>query len=241
MGAGIGLSVVPASILFSNDARAAGAAYQVDVADVTAAGACKIESWLSWAKNSDFVGAVSPACGMDLGKPSELSAQFNRARFDHEWFSTLTPKIKTNLIPTAIGKWGVSISATAAYDMITAENIALAATIPATLRLNENMRINVNVGWQWDRILNRHFATYGLGFDWRTSNNVWTWTAEVFGLFGTVEEELLGLVRPRFQTGLRWRPIDRFSIDVIYGRNLYGEESNWVTVATIIRFPAPGK
>ena len=41
--------------------------------------------------------------------------------------------------------------------------------------------------------------------------------------------------------GLRWRPIDRFSIDVIYGRNLYGEESNWVTVATIIRFPAPGK
>jgi hypothetical protein len=123
--------------------------------------------------------------------------------------------------------------------MLTSENTALAVTAPATMRLSENMRININGGWLWDRIADRHYATYGIGFDLRTSDNVWTLTGEVFGQFGTAE--IPGVVQPRFQTGLRYRPIDRFSVDVIYGRNLAGENANWVTVATIIRFPAPGK
>jgi hypothetical protein len=40
---------------------------------------------------------------------------------------------------------------------------------------------------------------------------------------------------------LRWRPIDRFSMDVILGRNITGENANWITLATSIRFPAPEK
>ena len=46
------------------------------------------------------------------------------------------------------------------------------------------------------------------------------------------------LVEPRFQVGLRWRPIDRFSMDLIVGRNITGENANWITLATSIRFPA---
>ena len=38
-----------------------------------------------------------------------------------------------------------------------------------------------------------------------------------------------------------WRPIDEFNLDVIYGRNLTGEESNWITVATVFRFKVGGK
>jgi hypothetical protein len=49
------------------------------------------------------------------------------------------------------------------------------------------------------------------------------------------------LVQPRFQTGLRYRPVDRFNIDLIYGRNITGEMANWITLATIIRFPPEGK
>ena len=44
------------------EARAAGAAYQVDTAEVSEAGACKVESWASFASNRDFFGAASPAC-----------------------------------------------------------------------------------------------------------------------------------------------------------------------------------
>jgi len=41
---------------------------------------------------------------------------------------------------------------------------------------------------------------------------------------------------PRFQLGLRWRPVERFNIDLIYGRNIQGENANWITLATTVRF-----
>ena len=67
---------------------------------------------------------------------------------------------------------------------------------------------------------------------------MWTLTAEVFGIVGNADST--SAKQPRFQAGMRWRPIDRFSIDVIYGRNLTGEQSNWITLATVFRFKAGG-
>ena len=45
-----------------------------------------------------------------------------------------------------------------------------------------------------------------------------------------------GVVEPRFQLGLRYRPVDQFNVDLIYGRNLAGERANWITLATVVRF-----
>ena len=91
-------------------------------------------------------------------------------------------------MPSAIGSWGVALSGAAAYDLITHENTALFATIPATLRLSNVVRINLNAGWQWDRVADRHYLTYGAGPDWRTPDNVWTLTAEVFGQLGAAQD-----------------------------------------------------
>ena len=71
---------------------------------------------------------------------------------------------------------------------ITKENTALFVTIPATLRVSNVVRINLNAGWQLDRTTNRNYFTYGAGFDWRTPDNVWTLTGEVFGQAGAAEE-----------------------------------------------------
>ena len=101
------------------------------------------------------------------------------------------------------------------------------------------VRINVNGGWLWDRTVDRHYLSYGIGVDWRTPDNVWTLTAEVFGQTGAAAE-IASVAQPRFQTGLRWRPIDRWNVDLIYGRNIQGENAHWITLATIVRFP-PGK
>jgi hypothetical protein len=60
----------------------------------------------------------------------------------------------------------------------------------------------------------------------------------VFGLIG--DSDKASGKQPRFQAGLRWRPIDAFSMDLIYGRNILGENANWITLATTIRF-SPGK
>ena len=40
--------------LSAGEARAANGAYAVDAADISEAGSCKIESWLSAASNTDF-------------------------------------------------------------------------------------------------------------------------------------------------------------------------------------------
>jgi hypothetical protein len=112
-------------------------------------------------------------------------------------------------------------------------------TIPATLRVSNVVRINLNAGWELDRTTNRNYFTYGAGFDWRTPDNVWTLTGELFGQLGTTEQS--GIVEPRFQLGLRYRPIDQFNVDLIYGRNLAGERANWITLATVVRFSVADK
>lgn len=228
------VSAVAAAALWSSDARAAGAAYAVDTAEVNEPGACKVESWMSAASNHDFFAAVTPTCVLDIARPVEASVQISRARADQEWSTGATPKLKTNIMPSAIGSWGVALSAAASYDTNTGDNTALFATIPATLRLSNVVRINLNGGWQWDRIADRHYLTYGAGTDWRTPDNVWTVTAELFGQLGAAN--VASVVAPRFQLGLRWRPVDRFNIDLIYGRNITGENANWITLATVVRF-----
>jgi hypothetical protein len=230
---------VAASVGFSNRVLAAGAAYQVDTADVSEVGSCKVESWISSSSKNDVIASVSPACVVGMFRPVEVSGQFTRARVDEEWGTGVAPKLKTNIIPTAIGSWGVAISATAVFDLITNENAALFVTVPATLRLSNLVRINLNAGWELDRTVNRNYFTYGAGFDWRTPDNVWTLTGEMFGQAGVAEQN--GVVEPRFQLGLRYRPIDLFSVDLIYGRNLAGERANWITLATIVRFKPPEK
>ncbi len=226
-----------AAMFAPGQAYAAGAAYQVDTAEVSEAGSCKVESWLSAASNHDIIGAVSPDCAFDIGRPLELSSQFTRTRTDGEWDTAVAPKAKINLAPSGIGVFGVAVTATAFFDLTAGQSTGLTAVIPATIRLSDNMRFNLNAGWLWDRVADRHYATYGASFDLRTSDNVWTLTAEAFGQAGTAEFN--SVVQPRFQAGLRFRPVDRFNIDLIYGRNIAGENANWVTVATVIRFPPP--
>ena len=225
---------IAATAGFSGQGRAAGAAYQVDTAEVSEPGSCKVESWISSASNHNVIASISPACVVSMFRPVEVSAQLSRFRADGEWGSGVLPKVKTNIIPTAIGSWGVAISATAAYDLITGETAALAVAVPATLRVSNLVRINLNAGWQLDRTTSRNYFTYGAGFDWRTPDNVWILTGEMFGLTGVAEEP--GVVQPRFQVGLRYRPVDQFNVDLIYGRNLAGERANWITLATIVRF-----
>jgi hypothetical protein len=227
------------AIVMPGNARAAGAAYAVDTSEISAEGSCKVETWMSWANNTDLIAVANPSCVVNVGQPVEFSAQISRFRFDAEWGSAIAPKAKTKIIPSAIGSLGLAISGQAFYDAITGENIATFVNIPATLRLSNVVRINFNGGWLWDRIVDRHYLVYGVGVDWRTPDNVWTLTAEVFGQLGA-EQEVSTVTQPRFQTGLRWRPIDTFSIDFVYGRNIYGENANWFTVATTVRFPPPG-
>jgi hypothetical protein len=235
----IAAACVAAAALTPSIARAAGAAYQVDTAEVSEAGHCKVESWLSAADNRDVIGAITPTCAFQIVRPFELSAQFTRVRAEGEWATGVAPKLKVNLAPSGIGIFGVAVTATTFFDLTAGQNTGIAVAVPATIRLSDNARINLNAGWLWDSVADRHYATYGIGFDLRTPDNVWTFTAEIFGQAGSADRP--SVVQPRFQAGLRFRPIDSFNIDVIYGRNIAGENANWITVATTVRFSTAEK
>ena len=220
----------------TGQARAANGAYAVDAADIGEAGSCKIESWLSAASNTDFSAVANPSCVVDPFKPVELSMNMNRARSDGEWSSTFSPKAKMNIAPTGVGRLGYSIYAGGSFDALTGENLTAFAVVPATFRLSENTRLNFNGGWLWDRGVDRHYFTYGLGFDWKFTQTL-QWTIEAFGQAGASDTP--SVVQPRFQTGVRYRPNEIFSVDLIYGRNITGENANWITLGTTIRFPVP--
>jgi len=224
------------TLVLSSGARAANGAYAVDAADISEVGSCKVESWMSAATNTDFSAVANPSCVADIFRPVELSLLTNRFRGDGDWSTSIAPKVKTNLVPTGIGKFGLSFYAGGQFDALTGENLAAFAVVPVTYRLSETMRINLNGGWLWDRTVDRHYLTYGLGFDWKFTD-VLQWTIETFGQAGASDRP--SVVRPRFQTGVRYRPNEIFSVDVIYGRNITGENANWITIGTTIRFPVP--
>ena len=231
--------VLASAICMPSNARAAGAAYAVDTSEISAEGSCKVETWYSWASNTDLIGIANPSCVVNVGRPVEFSAQLSRSRFDDEWNTIVGPKAKTKIIPSAIGSFGLAISGQAFYDLTTAKTSRSWSTFrpPCGSRTSCGSTSTAAGSGTASSIVIT--STYGLGVDWRTPDNVWTLTAEVFGQVGA-EQEISTITQPRFQTGLRWRPIDVFSIDFVYGRNIYGENANWFTVATTMRFPPPG-
>ena len=217
------------------EARAAGTAFAVDTSEISETGSCKVEAWTSRADNRDSLATVNPACVVEIIRPVELSAQLARSRADEEWTTTIAPKAKTKLVPTQIGSFGLALAAGSSFDLTEGEQATIFAYAPATLRLSEIVRINVNGGWLWDRTVDQHYLTYGIGLDWKVTD-ILTLTVETFGQAGHAEDA--AVTQPRFQSGLRLRPIDTLSFDLIYGRNLNGEDANWMTLAMTVRFPA---
>ena len=234
-------AVAAGVVLFlTGDAFAANNAYMVDAADISDLNSCKLETWLSAAKNSDFFAVANPSCVVEIGKPVELSLLTSRYRTDGEWATFVQPKFKYNIEPTGVGKWGYTVLGGSAFDAQTGQQLNVFAEIPATFRFSEVTRINLNAGWFWDRTIDKHYFQYGAGFDWLFAPK-WSFTIEAYGLVGPNVADQPSTLRPRVQTGFRYRPDEIFSIDVIYGHNIAGEGSNWITVGTTVRFPPPGK
>ncbi|MBI5129708.1 MAG: hypothetical protein HZA66_09720 [Rhodopseudomonas palustris] len=230
----LGLVLIGIVVLMTGELWAANGPYSVDAADISELGSCKLESWLSSATNTDFSAVANPSCVVGLGKPVELTLQANRGRSDGEWGTTLSPKAKTVIVPTAIGRFGVSIEGGGSFDALTGANTVVFAVVPATYRLSETMRVNINSGWFWDRVIDQHYFSYGVGFDWKFTDTLQL-TLEAFGLSGA--SDTVGKVRPRAQAGLRYRPNEIFSVDLIVGHNITGENARWITLGTTVRFP----
>jgi hypothetical protein len=231
-----------AALLAPRAGLAAGGAYVVDDVEVAAPGACKVESWASFATNSDLAAVTSPACVVDLGRPVEIGGQFQRSRSDDAWGSSAAAKAKMNLIPLEGQPFGLAISGAATFDLITGQASSYSVNVPVTFVVNDQFRININGGYLYDRANRIDYATWGAGFEWNFVKPL-TLIGEIFGQAGKLPLADVDAApspnafrEPRFQAGLRVTPQDNLDIDLIYGRNITGENANWMTVGLNVRF-----
>jgi hypothetical protein len=210
-------------------AQAASGGFFVDDVEVGAVGSCKVESWVSFASNRDFIGVTSPACVVNLGRPVELTAQFLRFKADNVWGTDVQLKAKTNLIPIEPSKIGLGLFGGVTLDILTGEASNVFAVVPVSVQVTEQIRVNLNGGWVWERETGLNAAIIGAGVDWNFVKPL-TLIGEVFAIAAP------GQSNPRFQLGLRYTPVENIDIDLIYGRNIVGEQANWITLGLNVRW-----
>jgi len=234
------LACAVTTLLWAGHARGAGGAFVVDDAAVDDPFACKVESSASFASNTAFVAMTNPACVLPLFRPTEIGFNFVRTRSqDGDWGTGLVVKTKMNLLPVETGKVGLAVSGGPAFNLLTGDFAGAFLNVPVTYTASDSFKLNVNAGWIYDRDSDRHSASYGAGVEWIPAKP-FTLIAEVFGVL-TSHPDARTVTDPRFQAGIRITPIDIMDFDVIYGRNIYGENANWITVGWNVRFPPPKK
>jgi hypothetical protein len=173
------------------------------------------------------MGVVAPACVVSLGRPVDLGVQVDRSRSGGEWGTGLTLKAKTAIVPfTDDAVFGMAIAGGVGFDLTAGDTAELFVTVPVSIRLSKIFQVNLNVGALSDRIEHRNFVTWGAGFELTLAER-FTLLGEVFGQ---------GSERPGAQLGLRFTPHEKIDFDLIYGRNLTGERSDWITAGVNLRF-----
>ena len=219
-------------MLFALPAPAAGAslggAYFVDDAEIGSVGSCEVEHWASFAANSDHVLVSNPACVFNLGRPVELGMTYLRTRSDGQSGSTLGTSAKTTFIASGGHGWGMGASGSVTYDLTNGAVNGVIINVPVTYDVSKELRFNFNAGLLYDPTRDQTFATTGAGVAWNFVKPL-SLLAEVFAVIGP------GEANPRYQVGLRYNPIKSVDIDVIFGRNLTGERSNWITFGVNFR------
>jgi hypothetical protein len=229
------LSAVLAACSITTRAQAAGGAYAVDDAQIAPLNTCQVESWASVAANTDLVLASAPACTVGMFVPVEVKYETQRLRVDRFWTTTVNLQGKINVLPVQVGKIGLAMSLSSTVDA-TADNVAaIILNVPLTYAVSDQLRFHVNAGGVHSPAAARSWATWGVAFEWEFVRRV-TWLGEAFGLIGPRLPGAPALTEPRAQTGLRYTPVDAIDVDLIYGRNITGVRTHWITIGLTARF-----
>jgi hypothetical protein len=206
-----------------------GGAYYVDDAEIGKVGSCEVESWASFAANGDRIGVFSPACVVNMGVPVELGTNLVGTRSAGDPGGSVSLTAKTVPFPIRDHRgWGLALSGAVVYDPIDHTATGAILNVPMTYDFSKALRVNVNVGTQYNEGPHSWFATGGVGVSWNFVKQ-WSVISEVFAIVGP------GQANPRFQSGIRYSPSKDIDCDLIYGRNLTGERANWITFALTVR------
>ena len=154
----------------------------VDDAEIGKVGSCEVESWNSSAGNGDRISVFSPACVVNFGAPVELGTNLVNARSDGEGISTISLTAKTVPIPIGPSGFGLALSGAVVYDPFQHAANGAIFTVPVTFDLSEKLRLNINVGAQYNGDPGACSSPpAGAGVSWNFVEQ-WSVISEVFAL-----------------------------------------------------------
>jgi hypothetical protein len=221
-------AVAGVAFLAASAAQAAGGPYAVDDSEIGAPGDCKVEIFAARSDRRDWSATVSPACTFAALPFAELGLNLTHARAGGDDDTLFGPKAKVSLVP--IDRFGVGIGVSASATASGNESRFQSATVlvPFTIQPFEPLRVSANLGFVWDRgQADKSQGLAGLGFEWVAIERV-TLIGEVFA-----REE----GRAAQEIGLRFGAIpERLDLDLVFGRNLDGDRTDWLTLGAILKF-----
>ena len=210
---------LPARIAF------AASAYGVDDAGLVDPGKVQIESWGSWDDKGNHLAVIDPAYQLLPNAEFSLLMMHSEQSGDHS--NLVAPQVKYQWHPGATPQdISSSIALGFSYAADAQKFSGAYAYIPVSLAVSDTVDVNANLGWQYARDEDRHFATWGIGTELH-ANDALSFIGEVFGR----NEE-----RPGLQFGSRYALSPSLLLDAIYGHNINAERGDWITTGITVAF-----
>lgn len=233
------LSKYPCVLLLSGIALALASPafgdFFVDDYEVDEVGTCNVESWISFASNKDFMAVTSPTCVVKIGIPVEIGAEYQRNRESDAWKTSGAVSGKITLLPMTNGI-GVGLAGQTNWNLLSGASTGGNIYVPVTFDVGHNLRWNLNGGYLYDATTKFSYATWGTSLEWQFHPKV-ALIGEIFGQAGPTGETI-STTQPRFQTGIRYSVTSNTDVSLIYGRNINGENANWITLDVNFGFKA---
>ncbi len=207
-------------------AHASGGPYAVDDAGITTPGMRKLESWVSFGDNGDFISVISPGITFEALPRIEFELTLERDRRDGDWGTTVAPAVKIALLDADEEGVGVALSMGSGHAGIQRRADTLYAVVPVTVPVTERFNLHLNGGVERDQDARETELVWGLG-----------------GQYAFDRLELIGEVfgsetgSPGFQAGVRPALFDTdVALELAYGNNLDGDRAHWLTVGVSFEF-----
>lgn len=218
-------------------AWAAGGAQIVDDSEVVDPGTCQLETWITGfdVASTGGVGGGGYANATNTCTLSNLPRLEFGLQFQHYWSGQtsasdqlLGPALKLNLIPQDQGV-GLGLAFSSGIDLRTGELDWASLIVPVSIPLNEDARINLNLGWSYYGFAQFQNALfYGAQIESKIGWQDISLMLEVFGR----EPGFTGA-----QVGLRWRPKDGpLEFDLLAGSFFDSVNSKFFTVGITFRY-----
>lgn len=208
-------------------AWAAGGAYAVDDSEIGEAGTCAVDTWASVSDDGNRVLVAAPACVFEFLPMVEWELQAQHHRQSGESGNHLGGQTKIALVPIDDFGVGIALVAGAGHSLRDDHVSDIFVNVPFTLEPIESLRLNLNIGWRSDEIVERDFLSWGAGLAW-TATPTLTIIAEYFG-----ENEGI----PAWQAGPRLTVLDgALDLDLVAGQNITGVRANWLTLGVTAHF-----